>query len=54
MTKYAVEPSDQAKIAKSRGSHLRVHFKHCRNICKMISGKEVQKSKKYLQVRLNE
>ncbi|OQR92834.1 60S ribosomal protein L17-2 [Thraustotheca clavata] len=38
MPSYSQEPEDQSRSAKSRGSHLRVHFKHCREVCHTIKG----------------
>ena len=38
MVKYSVEPKNATKASKARGSHLRVHFKHCREVCHAIKG----------------
>ena len=35
--------------AKARGTHLRIHFKHCREIGQAIKGKVLAKAKKYLE-----
>lgn len=35
--------------AKARGTHLRIHFKHCREIGKAIQGRTVGKAKAYLE-----
>mmetsp|Transcript_60069 Transcript_60069/g.145167 ORF Transcript_60069/g.145167 Transcript_60069/m.145167 type:complete len:189 (-) Transcript_60069:28-594(-) len=48
MTKYASPLDGESKVAKSRGSHLRVHFKHCREITHYISGMNTIKAKKFL------
>jgi large subunit ribosomal protein L17e len=48
MVRYSVEPEVPEKTAKSRGSHLRVHFKHCREIAHYTSGMNVQKALKIL------
>ena len=34
---------------KARISHLRVHYKHCREICAAIKGMELLKAKSYLE-----
>ena len=48
MVRYSVEPDVPEKTSKSRGSHLRVHFKHCREIAHYTSGMNVQKAIKIL------
>jgi large subunit ribosomal protein L17e len=48
MTRYSVEPEDANAIAKSRGSHLRVHYKHCREIAHCIKGMPVAKALKFM------
>merc|ERR1712127_73186 len=49
MTRYAVSfESGEENIAKSRGSHLRVHFKHCREITHFLTGMSVKKAQVYL------
>jgi large subunit ribosomal protein L17e len=35
--------------AKARVSHLRVHYKHCREICAAIKGRNVVKAQSYLK-----
>ncbi len=35
--------------AKARGTHLRVHFKHCREIGHAIKGLKLSKAKSYLE-----
>ena len=35
--------------AKARGAHLRVHFKHCREIAQNIRGLKLAKAKKFLE-----
>ncbi|EQC33641.1 50S ribosomal protein L22 [Saprolegnia diclina VS20] len=52
MPSYSQEPEDQSRSAKSRGSHLRVHFKHCREVCHTIKGLPVGKAKKFLEAVL--
>ena len=37
MVKYSAEP-ESAKSAKARGSNLRVHFKHTREVAHAIKG----------------
>jgi len=48
MVRYSVEPDDSAQTSKSRGSHLRVHFKHCREITHHIKGMNTKKALKFL------
>ncbi|KAL7566330.1 hypothetical protein ACA910_015042 [Epithemia clementina (nom. ined.)] len=48
MTRYSVEPEVPEKTSKARGSHLRVHFKHCREIAHFTNGMNVQKCLKVL------
>ena len=48
MVRYSVEPDVPEKTSKSRGSHLRVHFKHCREIAHTTKGMNVQKALKFL------
>ena len=49
MTRYSVQfDNGEESIAKSRGSHLRVHFKHCREITHAIQGKKVNAALAYL------
>ncbi len=52
MPSYSQEPEDQSRSAKSRGSHLRVHFKHCREVCHTIKGLPLAKAKKFLEAVL--
>lgn len=49
MTRYAVEPDAAVAHSKTRGSHLRVHFKHCREIAHHINGMPVTKAMKFLE-----
>ena len=35
--------------AKARGSHLRVHFKHCREVTHTIKGMKLVKAKEFLE-----
>jgi large subunit ribosomal protein L17e len=48
MVRYSVEPEVPEKTAKSRGSHLRIHFKHCREIAHYTKGMQVNKALKIL------
>ena len=48
MVRYSVEPEVPEKTSKSRGSHLRVHFKHCREIAHFTKGMNVNKALKTL------
>lgn len=49
MVKYSAEPASDVKSAKSRGSNLRVHFKHCREVSHAIKGMQLVKAKKFLE-----
>ena len=35
--------------AQAKGSYLRIHYKHCREIAQAIKGKTVSKAKEYLE-----
>jgi large subunit ribosomal protein L17e len=48
MTRYSIEPDPGQSTCKSRGSHLRVHFKHCREITHHIKGMKTAKALKFL------
>mmetsp|Transcript_17388 Transcript_17388/g.48183 ORF Transcript_17388/g.48183 Transcript_17388/m.48183 type:complete len:209 (+) Transcript_17388:769-1395(+) len=48
MGRYSVEPEVPEKTSKSRGKHLRVHFKHCREIAHHTKGMNVNKALKVL------
>jgi large subunit ribosomal protein L17e len=48
MVRYSVEPEVPEKTSKSRGSHLRVHFKHCREIAHFTKGMKVNVAMKHL------
>ena len=48
MVRYSVEPEVPEKTSKARGSHLRVHFKHCREIAHFTKGMKVEKALKIL------
>jgi len=47
MVRYSVEPDVPEKTSKSRGSHLRVHFKHCREIAHHTKGMNTEKAIKF-------
>ena len=47
MTKYARDI--EGKVAKAKGSNLRVHFKNSRETAKAIKGMNLSAAKKYLQ-----
>lgn len=42
-------PDNESKAAKARGTHLRIHFKHTREIGEAIKGLVVSKAKAYLE-----
>jgi len=48
MVRYSVEPDNAETTSKSRGSHLRVHYKHCREIAHYTKGMKVSKALKVL------
>mmetsp|Transcript_24889 Transcript_24889/g.50592 ORF Transcript_24889/g.50592 Transcript_24889/m.50592 type:complete len:193 (-) Transcript_24889:265-843(-) len=48
MVRYSVEPDPSVPHSKSRGSHLRVHFKHCREIAHHVSGMPAAKALRFL------
>lgn len=48
MVRYSVEPEVPEKTAKTRGSHLRIHYKHVREIAHYTKGMKVKKAIKYL------
>ena len=47
MTRYSVE-TESANTAKARGSHLRVHYKHCREIAHHVKGMKAEKAMKFM------
>ena len=47
MVRYSVEPDVPEKTSKTRGSHLRIHFKHCREIAHCTKGMNVEKALKF-------
>ncbi len=48
MVKYCVEPENDSKVAKASASHLRIHFKHCREIGRAINGRGLANAQTYL------
>lgn len=46
---FSKEPDNVTKAAKARGTHLRVHYKHCREIGNAIKGRSLPKATAYLQ-----
>lgn len=50
MTHLGCNPSPFTQpVAKARGSHLRVHFKHVREVVHTINGWPVAKAKQFLE-----
>mmetsp|Transcript_22618 Transcript_22618/g.32813 ORF Transcript_22618/g.32813 Transcript_22618/m.32813 type:complete len:191 (-) Transcript_22618:95-667(-) len=49
MVRFSAEPENPVKAAKARGSHLRVHFKHCREVAHSIKGYKLAKAKAFLE-----
>jgi large subunit ribosomal protein L17e len=44
MVRYSTEPAVPEKVSKSRGSSLRVHYKHCREIAHYTKGMKVKRA----------
>ena len=55
MTIYSAQNliKNEAKVAKAKGSHLRIHFKHCRELTHHICGFTTVKAEKFLNDVLN-
>lgn len=49
MVRYSKTVDNDSKCAKARGTHLRIHFKHTREIGEAIKGRTVAKAKAYLE-----
>ena len=49
MGKYSFEADQSVESSKARGSSLRAHFKHCREVCHNIKGMKLPKAKAYLE-----
>ena len=49
MVRYSQNIDNNTKAVKARGSHIRVHYKHCREISHAIQGKNLTKAKIYLE-----
>mmetsp|Transcript_99498 Transcript_99498/g.214684 ORF Transcript_99498/g.214684 Transcript_99498/m.214684 type:complete len:189 (-) Transcript_99498:67-633(-) len=49
MVRYSREADNSGKAVKARVTHLRVHYKHCREICSAIKGMQLLKAKSYLE-----
>lgn len=49
MVRYSFEPDDPTQASKSRGSHLRIHYKHCREITNHIKGMQVKRAMRFLE-----
>lgn len=48
-----MEPEDATRTAKSRGAHIRVHYKHTRELAHHIKGMPLSKAKIFLDAVLN-
>lgn len=46
---HSVVADNDTKAAKARGNHLRVHFKHTREIGQAIKGMKLARAQKYLK-----
>ncbi|KAI9019830.1 ribosomal protein L22/L17 [Hyaloraphidium curvatum] len=49
MVRYAAQVEDETKVAKARGSYLRVHFKNTRETAKAIQGLKLKKAVAFLE-----
>mmetsp|Transcript_30145 Transcript_30145/g.39709 ORF Transcript_30145/g.39709 Transcript_30145/m.39709 type:complete len:191 (-) Transcript_30145:197-769(-) len=49
MVNFSADPENPTKAAKARGSHLRVHFKHMREVAHNIKGMKLAKAKAFLE-----
>ena len=49
MGKYSYDPDQSVESSKARGSALRAHFKHCREVCHNIKGMKLPKAKAFLE-----
>jgi large subunit ribosomal protein L17e len=47
--KYSKDVDNDSKAVKARGTHVRVHFKHCREIANAIKGLTIPKASAYLK-----
>lgn len=43
------EVDNETKATKARGTHLRVHYKHCREIAHAILGRGLENARQYLE-----
>ena len=54
MVKYSnIKLNEGEKVAKARGSHLRIHFKHCREIADNIKHMEARAALKFMDDVVN-
>ncbi len=49
LSSHSKEVDNATKAAKARGTHLRIHFKHCREIGEAIKGRTLSNAKSYLE-----
>ena len=49
MVAYTKRCANEEKAAKASISHLRVHYKHCREIAQAIKGRKIESATKYLE-----
>ena len=49
MVKYSKDVVNDSKVAKAGAMHIRVHYKHCREISQAIKGRTVAGAKAYLE-----
>lgn len=49
MVKYSKTVDNAVKAVKARGTHLRIHYKHTREIGQAIKGKSLDKAQAYLE-----
>ena len=46
---YSKDVDNESKATKARGTHLRVHYKHCREIAHAILGRGLKNARQYLE-----
>ncbi|KJE94222.1 50S ribosomal protein L22 [Capsaspora owczarzaki ATCC 30864] len=49
MTRYSTNPANAAKSVKTRGDHLRVHYKNTREAAAALKGLSIPKAQAYLK-----
>eukprot|EP01040_Poterioochromonas_malhamensis_P012891 gene12891-14126_t len=49
MGRYSAKPKVETKAAKASGTHLRIHYKHTREIGNAIKGRDLKNAQEYLE-----